>query len=73
MPDTLPENVYSDSWHKAWSWFPDAILNNYYEHKNESFDLYVDTLSRELRHFCENLIADLGLNTLESTKSVDNI
>lgn len=73
MPDKLPENVYNDAWHKAWSWFPDAILNNYYEDKDESFDSYVDTLSRELRHFCEKFMAGLGLNTLESTKSVNII
>lgn len=73
MLDKLPENVYNDAWHKAWSWFPDAILNNYYEDIDESFDSYVDTLSRELRHFCEKFMAGLGLNTLESTKSVNII
>lgn len=73
MPDNLPDMVYGDSCHKAWSWFPDAILKNYYEHKDESFESYVDTLSRELRHFCEKFIDALGLNTLGNNESVDNI
>lgn len=67
MPDKLPENIYSDSRHKAWSCFPDDILANYYEHKDESFELYVETLSKELRCFCEKFIADLNLNTLEES------
>ncbi|WP_288084161.1 DUF262 domain-containing protein [Xylanibacter rodentium] len=73
MPEKLPDNIHSDFWHKAWSWFPDDILNNYYEHEDESFISYVETLSKELRRFCEKFIANLNLNTLEENKSVHGI
>lgn len=75
MPDNLPDKIYGDSWHKAWSVFPEEILNNYYEHedKGESFESYVDSLSIELQRFCEKFIADLGLNTFASPNSVGNV
>ncbi len=65
MPDKLPDEIYADSLHKARSRYPNERLNNYYEHEDESFLSYVETLSMELRLFCEKFIASLNLNTME--------
>lgn len=72
IPEKLPADVYSDSWHKAWSWFPDDILKNYYEPEDTSFESYLETLSKELRQFCEMFVTNLQLNNVDKINSVEN-
>lgn len=73
IPEKLPAGVYSDSWHKAWSWFPDDILKNYYEPEDTSFESYLETLSKELRQFCEMFVTNLQLNNVDKINPVENL
>ncbi len=61
IPNVLPDYIWSGTWNIAWTWFPSDILNNFHEHEHESFEQYIENLSRELRKFCLQFVESLNL------------
>lgn len=64
VPSLLPEYIKSTDWYQAWAWFSsdEFDLNNFYESNKETLDHYIESLSQNLRNFCEKFVSDVGLN-----------
>lgn len=69
----LPNYMWSDGCYKVKALFSSDKfdLNNFYESDNNTFEQYIEDLSRELHIFCERFIADLKLNNENTIYSDD--
>ncbi len=61
ITENLPEYILSTDWYKAMSWFPDEISNNFYEHKGETLEQYIEKLTASLKDFCLKFLQDLNI------------
>lgn len=61
ITEKLPDYIWSTDWYKAWTWFPEEVSNNFYEHEGETLDQYIENVSVRLRDFCMKFLHDLNI------------